>query len=330
MGRLVEGIWHDEWYDTSRSSGAFVRESTTFRNWITPDGHPGPTGTGGFPAVPGRYHLYVSLACPWAHRTLILRALKGLAPMIGVSVTHWLMADEGWTFAPGEGVVPDTVNGVTRLHELYTRADPAYTGRVTVPVLWDKERRTIVSNESADIIRMFSSAFDRVGAHPGDYYPAPLRPKIDALNTRIYDTVNNGVYKAGFATTQAAYEAAVFPLFETLNWLEQRLSSRALLCGDVLTEADIRLFTTLVRFDAVYHGHFKCNLRRLTDYPHLWSFTRALYQHPGVRETVNFTHIKRHYYQSHRTINPSGIVPVGPELDFDAPVLGRVPAAVLA
>ncbi|MCK8787545.1 glutathione S-transferase family protein [Roseomonas sp. NAR14] len=319
MGVLVDGVWQDRWYDTAASGGRFRREASRFRNWITPDGSPGPTGEGGFAAEPGRYHLYVSRACPWAHRTTIFRALKGLEAMVGLSVTHWLMADEGWTFAPGPGVVPDAVNGVTAIHQLYTLADPKASGRATVPVLWDKVRQTIVSNESAEIVRMFNGAFDGVGARPGDWYPAPLRDEIDALNARIYDTVNNGVYKAGFATTQAAYAEAVGPLFETLDWLEDRLSRQPFLCGASPTEADWRLFTTLLRFDPVYVGHFKCNLRRLVDYPALWACTRALYQWPGVRETVNFEHIKRHYYESHRTINPTGIVPLGPLLDFEAP-----------
>ena len=325
MGLLVDGVWQDQWYDTRKTSGRFVRSESRFRNWITPDGTPGPTGEGGFAAEPGRYHLYISRACPWAHRTMIFRALKGLEEAISVSVTHWLMAGQGWTFEPGPGVIPDTINGARFLHEVYTRADPHYTGRVTVPVLWDKRRGTIVSNESADIIRMLNGAFDRVGARPGDYYPEALRPEIDALNARIYDTVNNGVYKAGFATTQAAYEEAVRPLFGTLDWLEERLAGRRFLCGDRQTEADWRLFTTLVRFDPVYVGHFKCNIRRLADYPSLWSYTRELYQTSGIRETVDFAHIKSHYYQSHATINPTGIVPLGPAIDFDAPPDRRLP-----
>ncbi len=324
MGLLVDGVWHDQWYDTGSTGGRFMRADARFRNWITPDGAPGPTGEGGFKAEPGRYHLYVSLACPWANRTLIFRALKGLESTIGVSVTHWLMAENGWTFAPGEGVVPDTVNGVSYIHQLYTKADPAYSGRATVPVLWDKRRGTIVNNELSEIIRMLNSAFDGVGAKPGDYYPAPLRPEIDAVNARVYDTVNNGVYKAGFASTQEAYEAAVVPLFATLDWLEDRLRSRRFLMGPLMdpgpTEADWRLFTTLIRFDPVYVSHFKCNIRRIVDYPALLAYTRDLYQWPGVRETVNFTHIKRHYYMSHTRLNPSGIVPVGPAIDFDAPV----------
>jgi glutathionyl-hydroquinone reductase len=318
MGLLVNGQWTAKGYDTSATGGRFVRQATTFRNWITPDGQPGPSGEGGFAAEPGRYHLYVSLACPWAHRTLIFRALKGLEPAISLSVTHWLMGEEGWTFDDGPGVVPDPV-GARRLYEVYLRSDAAFTGRVTVPVLWDKKRSAIVSNESSEIIRMFNSAFDGVGATPGDFYPAELRDEIDRLNARIYADVNNGVYKAGFATSQEAYEEAVRPLFATLDMLENLLATRRYLCGERLTESDWRLFTTLARFDAVYVGHFKCNLRRLVDYPNLWAYARELYQHPGVAATTNFTHIKGHYYQSHRNINPSGVVPVGPDLDFLAP-----------
>ena len=319
MGLLVDGIWRDQWYDTGGTGGRFVRQSSQFRNWITADGSPGRTGEGGFEAEPGRYHLYVSLACPWAHRALIFRALKGLESLIDVSVVHWRMLEHGWTFEEGPGVIPDPIHGARFLHQVYTAAKPDYTGRVTVPVIWDKRRRTIVSNESADIIRMFNSGFDRVGAKPGDFYPEHLRDEIDALNKRIYDTVNNGVYKAGFATTQAAYEEAVGPLFETLDWIDGRLATRRYLCGARLTEADWRLFTTLVRFDPVYVGHFKCNLRRIVDYPNLWGYLRDLYQVPGVAETVNMQHIKGHYYESHRMINPTGIVPAGPIIDFFAP-----------
>jgi putative glutathione S-transferase len=319
VGLLVDGVWQDRWYDTKSTGGRFVRKSAAFRNWITPDGSPGPTGTGGFRAEPGRYHLYVSLACPWAHRTLIMRRLKGLEEMIGLSVVHWRMLEHGWTFEEGPGTIPDPIHGAQYLHQVYTAAEPAYTGRVTVPVLWDRTSGTIVSNESAEIIRMFNAAFDGVGAKPGDYYPHALRGEIDALNTRIYDNVNNGVYKAGFATTQQAYEEAVRPLFETLDWLDARLASQRYLCGDVLTEADIRLFTTLVRFDPVYVGHFKCNLRRIADYPNLSGYLRDLYQTGGIAETVNLQHIKGHYYESHRTINPTGIVPLGPVMDLDAP-----------
>lgn len=319
MGLLVDGQWHDRWYDTAASGGRFVRSEAPFRNWITPDGRPGPTGEGGFKAEPGRYHLYVSLACPWAHRTLIFRKLKGLEEMIGVSVVHWLMGKDGWTFEPGPGVTGDRLHGSRFLHEVYTRAVPDYSGRVTVPVLWDRERGTIVSNESSEIIRMLNSAFDGVGAKPGDYHPAELRDEIDRVNERVYATVNNGVYRAGFATTQEAYDEAVTELFDSLDWLEERLSRQRYLAGERATEADWRLFTTLVRFDPVYHGHFKCNLRRLVDYPALWGFTRELYQWPGVAETVSLLHIKGHYYQSHRNINPTGIVPRGPLIDFGAP-----------
>ncbi|WP_369930078.1 glutathione S-transferase family protein [Xanthomonas sp. NCPPB 2632] len=319
MGLLVEGRWTTAGYDTGKSGGRFEREPTRFRHWITPDGAPGPTGEGGFMAEPDRYHLYIARACPWAHRTTIFRALKGLDTLIGLSVTHWLMGDEGWTFDPADGVIPDTVNQTRRVYELYQLSDAAVSGRATVPVLWDKRRRCIVSNESADIIRMFNTAFDGIGAAPGDYYPEALRGQIDGYNARIYDTVNNGVYKAGFAGTQAAYEEAVHPLFDSLDWLESHLSDRRYLCGDTLTEADWRLFTTLLRFDAAYHGHFKCNLRRLVDYPVLWAYTRALYQVPGIRDTVDFAHIKKHYYLSHPWLDPTGIVPAGPDADFDAP-----------
>lgn len=314
MGLLVDGEWRDQWYDTVKSGGRFQRQDSAFRNWVTADGAPGPSGEGGFEAEPGRYHLYVSLACPWAHRALIFRALKGLEAMIDVSVVHWLMLDQGWTFAEGPGVVPDPIGGSRYLHQVYTRADPRYTGRVTVPVLWDKRRGTIVNNESSEIIRMFNGAFDGVGAKPGDYYPQALRGEIDALNERIYGAVNNGVYKAGFATTQEAYEEAVGPLFETLDWLEERLDGRRFLTGDAVTEADWRLFTTLIRFDAVYVGHFKCNIRRIADYPRLSAYLRRLLAVEGVGETIDFGHIKRHYYESHRTINPTGIVPEGPDL----------------
>ncbi len=319
MGLLVDGQWQDQWYDTESTGGKFKRQEQAYRNWVTADGEPGPSGEGGFAAETGRYHLYVSLACPWAHRALIVRALKGLEEMLPVSVVHWYMAGHGWTFEPGPGVVPDPVHNVERLYQLYQKADPTFTGRVTVPVLWDRKRDTIVNNESAEIIRMLNSAFDHLGAEAGDYYPEPLRGEIDAVNERVYHTLNNGVYKSGFATTQAAYEEAVYPLFETLDWLEKRLAASRWLVGDTLTEADIRLFTTLVRFDPVYHGHFKCNIRQLADYPNLWGFTRDLYQHPKIRETVNFEHIRKHYYQSHDTINPTRIVPAGPALDFEAP-----------
>ena len=328
MGLLMDGAWSEQWYDTAKSGGAFERSESRFRNWVTPDGQPGPTGQGGFAAEPGRYHLYVSLACPWAHRTLIFRRLKGLDGMIGLSVVNPVMRDGGWSFAPGPGVIPDP-GGAAFLHEIYTRAEPGCTTRVTVPVLWDLHTGAIVSNESADIIRMFNQAFDGVGATPGDLCPAELRPEIDALNARIYATVNNGVYRAGFATTQAAYDDAVQPLFDTLDWLDRHLARRRFLCGDTPTEADWRLFTTLARFDAVYVGHFKCNIRRLVDYRNLWAYARDLYAQPGIRETVNFDHIRRHYYMSHPTVNPYGIVPAGPIIDWDAPPL-RAPGLQMA
>ena len=316
MGLLVDGKWHDRWYDTGKAGGRYIRGDAQFRNWVTTDGSSDPSGVGGFKAESGRYHLYVSLACPWANRTMIFRSLKGLEEHVSVSVVHWYMAENGWTFEHAEGVIPDPINDATYMHEVYTAADPGYSGRVTVPVLWDKKTNTIVSNESSEIIRMFNSAFDGIGAKPGDYYPEALRTEIDEINARIYSNVNNGVYKSGFATTQEAYEEAVVPLFETLDWLEQRLSGQRYLMGESLTEADWRLFTTLIRFDAVYVGHFKCNIRRLEDYPSLWAYTRELYQHESVAETINMYHIKHHYYVSHTTINPSGVVPVGPELDF--------------
>ena len=319
MGLLVDGKWHDRWYETDRSGGRFVRSDAQFRNWVTADGSAGPSGEGGFAAEPGRYHLYVSLACPWAHRTLIFRKLKGLEDLVGASVVHWLMRGDGWTFEEAEGATGDALHGHRFLHEVYTRAAPGYSGRVTVPVLWDKQRGAIVSNESSEIIRMLNAAFDGVGAAPGDYRPEALRPEIDRINARVYATVNNGVYRAGFATTQEAYDEAVADLFASLDWLESLLSGRRYLAGGRVTEADWRLFTTLLRFDPVYHGHFKCNLRRLVDYPNLWAYTRELYQWPGVAETVDFAHIKRHYHASHGTINPTGIVPKGPIVDLKGP-----------
>ncbi len=319
MGLLVDGTWHDQWYDTKASDGRFVRKDSAFRNWVTPDGGAGPTGTEGFTAESGRYHLYVSLACPWAHRTLIMRSLKGLDEHISLSVVHWLMLENGWTFEDAPGVIPDPIHGARYMHEVYTAANATYTGRVTVPVLWDKQRGTIASNESSEIMRMLNSAFDGVGAKAGDYFPEELRDEIETSNTRIYDTLNNGVYKAGFATTQVAYDEAVASLFDTLDWLEERLTDRRYLTGDRLTEADIRLWTTLVRFDPVYYGHFKCNLRRIADYPALWAYARDLYQTPGFGSTTDFAHAKQHYYESHASINPSGVVPAGPLIDWDAP-----------
>ena len=310
MGLLVDGSWHDTWYDTS--DGEFKREQARFRDWLSADGAPGPEGQRGHRAEAGRYRLYVSYACPWANRTLILHALKGLHDLVPVSVVHWRMREHGWTFEAGPGVVADPVMDADYLYQLYLRARPGMSGRVTVPLLWDQETDTIVSNESSDIIRMFNTAFDGLGAREGDYYPEALREEIDRVNRRVYDEVNNGVYRAGFATTQEAYERAVRPLFEALDWLEQRLQDVPWLVGGRLTEADIRLFTTLVRFDAVYHGHFKCNLRRIADYPALSAYVGRMMAMPEVAGTVHMDHIKRHYYESHRQINPTGIVPLGP------------------
>jgi len=316
MGLLVEGKWQNEWYDTKSTGGRFERKAPSFRNWITKDGSAGPSGIGGFKAEPNRYHLYVSLACPWAHRTIIYRKLKGLECMISMSVVNAFMGDEGWTFTPGEGVIPDPILNATNVHEIYTAAESDYTGRVTVPILWDKKTHTIVSNESPEIIRMFNSAFDEVGALPGDFSPAELLSEIDELNEFIYPAINNGVYRAGFATTQEAYDEAVVEVFDALDILETRLASRRYLTGDSITEADWRLFTTLVRFDAVYVGHFKCNLRRIVDYPNIWGYLRDLYQVPSIAETVAMDYIKAHYYGSHETINPTRIMPVGPLIDF--------------
>lgn len=318
MGLLVDGKWQDRWYETEKSGGAFERKESAFRNWVTTDGTPGLSGEGGFKSEAGRYHLIVSFACPWAHRALIFRRLKDLQDLIGVSAVKPLMLDHGWEFdreAPGDKPFPE----LEYLYQLYQRADVNYSGRVTVPVLWDKSRQTIVSNESAEIIRMFNSAFNGLTDNTDDYYPLHLREEIDRVNRRVYDGVNNGVYRAGFATTQQAYAEAVAGLFETLDWLEARLAGQAYLAGSRVTEADWRLFTTLVRFDAVYVGHFKCNLRRIVDYPNLSAYLRELYQYPGVAATVRFDQIKAHYYGSHPMINPSGIVPVGPLLDLDEP-----------
>lgn len=322
MGLLVNGQWQDTWYDTEKSGGKFEREDAHFRNWVTVDGEAGPSGRGGFKAESGRYHLYVSMACPWAHRTLIFRKLKELESHIDVSVVHPDMLSEGWNFDGPELDSPtpigDALYQSSNYHELYTRAKSDYTGRVTVPVLWDKQQQTIASNESAEIIRMFNSAFNGITGNTADYYPEALRADIDAVNERVYHNVNNGVYKSGFATTQEAYEEAFTALFDTLDWLEQRLSQQRYLAGNLITEADWRLFTTLVRFDAVYVGHFKCNLRRIADYANLQNYLRDLYQQPGIAETVDMVHIKRHYYYSHRNINPTGIVPKGPALSLDA------------
>lgn len=320
MGQLIDGVWHDTWYDTRATGGHFKRTTSQFRHWVTPDGAPGSTGEGGFEAQPDRYHLYVSLACPWAHRTLIMRQLKGLQEHIGVSVVHPLMLDHGWTFGIDfPDATGDSLYQHEFLYQLYLHAKSDYSGRVTVPVLWDKERHTIVSNESADILRMFNSAFDAVGAKSGDYYPPALRTEIDALNEWIYPTINNGVYKAGFATTQSAYDEAVTGVFDALDSLETRLAQQRYLTGNQLTEADIRLWTTLLRFDPVYHTHFKCDKRRLADYPNLFGFLRDIYQIPSIADTVNMAHIRHHYYRSHGTINPHGIISIGPDSDLNAP-----------
>ena len=319
MGLLVDGQWQDKWYDTEASGGRFVREDAGFRNWVTADGSAGPTGVGGFKAEANRYHLYVSLACPWAHRTTIYRKLKGLEDMISLSVVHHFMGDKGWTFAEGAGVIADPIVNASYLYEVYVAAKPNYTGRVTVPILWDKKTNTIVSNESSEIIRMLNSAFDKVGATDVSFLPSELLAEIDTINEFVYSAVNNGVYKAGFATTEAAYKEAVVTLFDALDTLEARLADQRYLLGDTITEADWRLFTTLVRFDAVYVGHFKCNIRRIVDYPNLWGYLRDLYQVPGIAETVSIEHIKAHYYTSHANINPTRIIPVGPVLDFNEP-----------
>jgi putative glutathione S-transferase len=318
MGLLIDGEWHDEWYDTEKSGGRFERFTATFRNWVTADGGAGPSGEAGFEAEAGRYHLYVAGSCPWAHRTLIWRRLKGLAEIVSISIAQSRKNDQGWTFEEGEWLIPDHVNGATYLHQIYTLAEPEYSGRVTVPTLWDKRHGTIVNTESSEIVRMFDTAFDGVGAAGPELYPAELRPEIDALNERIYASLNNGVYRCGFASSQAAYDEAVGPLFETLDYLERLLTKRRYLTGERLTEADWRLFPTLARFDLAYHGNFKCNLRRLVDYPNLWGYTRELYQIPGIAETMNIEQIKSGYYTI-RAVNPTGIVPAGPEIDFTRP-----------
>ena len=319
MGLLVDGKWQDRWYDTKASGGRFERSQAQWRDFVTADGKPAEGRTRGFKAEPGRYHLYVSLACPWAHRTLIFRALKKLENIISVSVVHPYMGPDGWTFRAEDGATGDTLYGLDFLHQIYTKADPSYSGRVTVPVLWDKQRKTIANNESSEIIRMLNSAFDAFTDAREDYYPKALRGEIDDINRFVYPNINNGVYRTGFATTQAAYEEAFRDLFGALDKIEQRLSQQRYLVGSNITEADWRLFTTLVRFDPVYVGHFKCNLRRIADYPNLSNYLRELYQWPGIKETVNFTHIKRHYYMSHPQINPTRIVPLGPEMNLDAP-----------
>lgn len=312
MGQMIDGVWQIDEQLARIELGRFQRPASSFRHTIMPVGE-------GFKAEAGRYHLYVSLACPWAHRTLIMRRLKGLESLISCSITHWEMLDQGWNFAAGPGVVADPIHHAHAMHEIYHHADPHYTGRVTVPVLWDRERATIVNNESAEILRMFNSAFDALGALQGDYYPEDLRSDIDSINERIYHTLNNGVYRCGFAVSQEAYDEAVAQLFDTLDWLEERLSRQRYLAGARLTEADIRAFPTLVRFDTVYHSHFKCMRQRVVEYPNLWAYTRDLYQHPGFGPTVDLKHIRHHYFGSQRTVNPTGIVPVAYRLDFTKP-----------
>lgn len=316
MGLLVDGKWQKDSALIDEKEGRFIRKESQFRNWITADGSAGPTGEGGFKAEPNRYHLYVSYACPWANRTLIMRQLKGLEEMISVSVVNPYRDENGWTFAPGDGVDPDPVLDADYLYQIYTHVEPDYSGRVTVPVLYDLKQNKIVNNESSEIMRMLNSSFDQVGASEGDYYPADLRDEINALNDEIYDKINNGVYKTGFSTKQTVYDEEVTKLFEALDQLEERLEHGRFLLGDQLTEADWRLFVTLIRFDSVYHGHFKCNLKRIVDYKNLWRYTRELYNYRDVAETINFDHIKEHYYATHKNINPTGIVPKGPELDF--------------
>ena len=316
MGLLVEGKWQDKWYDTKSTGGRFVRKDSQFRNWITPDGSAGPSGEAGFKAEANRYHLYVSLACPWACRTLIMRNIKGLEEMISVSVVNPLMVENGWTFEEDEGVIADPVLNADFLHQIYTNVEPNYSGRVTVPVLYDLKQNKIVNNESSEILRMLNSAFDGIGAKPGDYSPAALMNEIDAINEKVYHNINNGVYKAGFSTAQEVYEEEVEKLFAALDEVEEILGRQPYLVGDQITEADWRLFTTLIRFDPVYYGHFKCNYRHVYEYPNIWRYTKELYNHPGVAETVDFRHIKEHYYRSHKTINPTGVVPKGPVLDL--------------
>lgn len=319
MGLLVNGKWQDKWYDTDSSKGEFQRESAQLRNWVTADGSAGPSGREGFKAQKGRYHLYVSLACPWAHRTLIFRTLKGLEDYIDVSVVSPDMLSQGWTFDQAKGSSGDSLFGYHYMHQLYTRNNPTYSGRVTVPVLWDKQQNCIVSNESAEIIRMFNEAFNHLTGNTLDFYPEHLRKDIDAINELVYHGINNGVYRTGFATTQQAYEQAFDTLFSALEKVERRLAGQRYLVGSELTEADWRLFTTLIRFDAVYFGHFKCNKRTIESYDNLANYLRDLYQIKGVAETLNMAHIKRHYYFSHAMINPTQVVPKGPDLDFSRP-----------
>ena len=316
MGYLIDGEWHDKWRDTEAKDGSFVRPDAKIRNWVTATGAPGPTGDGGFKAEAGRYHLYIASSCPWAHRSMIFRHLKGLEDMISVSVVNPISGAHGWTFENGHGVIPDPEFDATFLYEIYQRADSTYTGQVTVPTLWDKEQKKLVSNESAEIIRMFNSSFDEIGALEADYYPEELRPEIDAVNDLVYAAINNGVYRVGFATSQQAYEAAYKKLFSALDQLENRLDSQTCLVGEQLTEADWRLFTTLVRFDYVYYGAFRCNERRIVDYPNLWRFVRRLHQMPGIADTIDVWAIKAHYYASDKLLKQTKIVPLGPDIDF--------------
>ena len=308
MGLLVDGVWHDEWYTTEDNDGKFIREDAQFRAWISKDGK--------FQPEAGRYHLYVCLACPWASRCLMMRKLKGLEEIISLSVVNPVMLEHGWTFEDGPGVIADPIIDADYMHEIYTHVDPTYSGRVTVPVLYDKKTDTIVNNESSDIIRMMNTAFDEIGATPGDYYPADLRDEIDDINDYVYDHVNNGVYKAGFATEQQVYEKEAQNVDDALAKLNDRLEHQDYLVGDQLTEADIRLFTTLIRFEHVYFGHFKCNLHHLTEYPHLWEYTKRIYNYENLADTVDFDHIQTHYYKSHTMINPNQIIPAGPDLDL--------------
>ncbi|MCH8071942.1 MAG: glutathione S-transferase family protein [Proteobacteria bacterium] len=316
MGFLINGEWHDKWRDTEAKDGSFVRPDAKIRNWITATGEPGPSGHGGFKAEAGRYHLYIADSCPWAHRTMIFRLLKGLEDMVSVSVVNAISGANGWTFEAGHGVVPDPEFSAAYLYEIYQHSDSGYTGQVTVPTLWDKTQKKLVSNESGEIIRMFNSAFDDIGALEGDYYPEQLRAEIDAVNELVYGAINNGVYRVGFATSQQAYEDAYNKLFAALDQLEDRLASRTYLVGEQLTEADWRLFTTLVRFDYVYYGAFRCNKRRIVDYPHLWQFVRDLYKMPGIADTIDAWSIKAHYYASGKLLKQTQIVPLGPEIDY--------------
>ncbi|WP_445362505.1 glutathione S-transferase family protein [Microbulbifer sp. ANSA003] len=319
MGLLINGQWHDQWYDTKNSGGAFKREAAQLRNWITVDGSAGPSGIGGFKAESGRYHLYVSLACPWAHRTLIFRKLKKLEEHISTSVVSPDMLEQGWSFNTDEGSSGDALFAYDFMHQVYTRNKSDYSGRVTVPVLWDKQQNCIVSNESSEIIRMFNSAFNEITGDTQDFYPKDKQKDIESINQLVYENINNGVYRCGFATTQSAYEEAYRDLFDAMDKVEAILGKQRYLVGDKITEADWRLFTTLIRFDSVYHGHFKCNRQRLEDFSNLHNYVRELYQWPQVSETVNFHHIKRHYYFSHKSINPSQVVPVGPMIDYNSP-----------